>query len=236
MIDDLAKAFLGQRLTGEIQAMWLFNLVKKTSPNANICEIGTLYGFLTAVLAMACKESSRRVFTIDHMMGFHCMAQKDRPKCIYIDFVDNMIRHGVWDKIIPFPMKSHGHLDLSVYKSEIELPIEMIRDDYFQANDLLVAMEVEFELIYIDGNHTYENVIKELETYSKFLRPGGLICGDDCHIHDHKASFFQSFLYNKDYFDQSKKTVAMAMLEFFSGNNEFDPVESPMNQFCFSRL
>lgn len=36
-----------------------------------------------------------------------------------------------------------------------------------------------FDLLFLDGNHKYEFVIKELELGWDCLRPGGILCGDD---------------------------------------------------------
>lgn len=223
-----------RRLTGEIHAKWLFGLTKKTSSDAAICEIGTLYGFLTAAIGLACIGTDRRIVAIDHMIGSHCMDMANRPKCIYRDFIDNMIAIGVWDKIIPFPMKSHSPLDLSIYEKDKEVPVGVRDSQYLQASDMLLLMDAEFELIYIDGFHSYENVLQELKLYSRFLKPGGTICGDDCNAYG--KPFLQSFLNDKDSFEQlPARAVAMAMLEFFNNNDEFEPIDVPSNQFGFMK-
>lgn len=36
-----------------------------------------------------------------------------------------------------------------------------------------------FDFIYIDGNHTYDNVIKDITLWYPKLKKGGLLCGDD---------------------------------------------------------
>lgn len=36
-----------------------------------------------------------------------------------------------------------------------------------------------FDLVYIDGDHTYEGVVKDLEAWFPKVRKGGMICGDD---------------------------------------------------------
>jgi predicted O-methyltransferase YrrM len=33
--------------------------------------------------------------------------------------------------------------------------------------------------VYIDGNHQYEYVLKDLKTFFPLLKEGGIICGDD---------------------------------------------------------
>jgi len=197
-----------KRLTKNRIVKWLFGLAKVTSDDAWICEIGTLYGSLTAAMALACADTNKRVFTIDHMIGGYCMDMSLREPCIYLDFVDSMISLGVWDKVVPFPMRSN------------------------QADHLLLLMGAQFELIYLDGDHSYENVLSELVRYSCFLKPGGIICGDDCNAE--QRPFYESFLYNKSFFEP--QAVAKAMLEFFDGNDDFEPIIVPTNQFGFRKL
>ena len=36
-----------------------------------------------------------------------------------------------------------------------------------------------FDYIYLDSNHSYEHVIKELPKYWKYLKKGGMFCGDN---------------------------------------------------------
>ena len=36
-----------------------------------------------------------------------------------------------------------------------------------------------FDWVYIDGNHSYPAVLKDLEFYSRHVKRGGFLCGDD---------------------------------------------------------
>ena len=36
-----------------------------------------------------------------------------------------------------------------------------------------------FDWVYIDGNHSYENVLEDLQHYLPFVKSGGFLCGDD---------------------------------------------------------
>jgi hypothetical protein len=221
-----------RRLTGPGQARMVFDFVKQTSNDAWICEIGTLYGFITAVMGLACLGSNRRVVTIDHMIGLHCMDMITRPKCIYTEFVDNMIYLGVWNKIIPLPMKSFGDIDIEDLKEEL-LPLEMLRSSYLQAFEMLVTMGIKFEYIYIDGNHNTENVLGELERYTTILKKGGIITGDDCEVYG--KNFKETF--EKRTAPSTINQVAKAVFEFFPGKeDQFEPVEVSGNQFGFKKL
>ena len=43
----------------------------------------------------------------------------------------------------------------------------------------VVFPEKYFDWVYIDGNHSYENVLEDLRHYLPFVKTGGLLCGDD---------------------------------------------------------
>ncbi|EKO36047.1 methyltransferase domain protein [SAR86 cluster bacterium SAR86E] len=42
--------------------------------------------------------------------------------------------------------------------------------------------EESLDLIFIDGNHTYDYVLSDLRNYWPKLKPGGVLCGDDFHM------------------------------------------------------
>jgi len=207
-----------RRLTGENQAVWLYDLVQQTNNDAWICEVGSLYGYLTVVLGLACIGTNRRVAAIDHMIGSFCMDMETRPKCIYQDFVDALHKFGVWEKVIPFPMKSYGNNAILKHKHEPVLPLELIKTEYLQAHEMLTIMNIEFELIYLDGNHLEENVYNELCLYTKLLKIGGVIGGDD-------------------YMPKTPlKGVAKAVQDFFQGNDDYKKLDVPGNQFGYKRV
>jgi hypothetical protein len=54
---------------------------------------------------------------------------------------------------------------------EIEIHREYSEDVNFKKNY--------FDWIYVDGNHSYRHVKKDLEHFLPFMKRGGFICGDD---------------------------------------------------------
>jgi len=52
----------------------------------------------------------------------------------------------------------------------------------FSANT--VFAEKYFDWVYVDGNHSYENVLEDLRHYLPFIKNGGLLCGDDYGAND----------------------------------------------------
>ena len=76
-------------------------------------------------------------------------------------------------------------------------------------------MNMDFELIYIDGNHSYLNVFAELTLYTELLKLGGIIAGDDY---------------------PSSQGVKAAVQEFFQENEAYEVMGVPGNQFGYRRI
>jgi hypothetical protein len=56
---------------------------------------------------------------------------------------------------------------------EVEI-CRMLSDEWFKKYS-----DVELDWIYIDGDHSYEGCLRDLENALKIVKPGGLILGDD---------------------------------------------------------
>ena len=79
--------------------------------------------------------------------------------------------------------KEHDHIDfdkvLEYYKERISALkstawLRMTSDEYFRDNKVF-----KFDFIYIDGDHTAEQVAKDAENAWKVLKPGGILAFDD---------------------------------------------------------
>ena len=76
----------------------------------------------------------------------------------------------------------------------------MTSDKYF------AECKIEFDIIYVDGLHTYEQVKKDADNAWKFLKPDGIIIGHDI---IHKGNFI----------NDSDCGVAQAFAEFMNEKN-----------------
>lgn len=196
-------------LCSEMTGSWLFDLVKQTSNDAIICEVGAFYGYITSILGHACLGSDRRVFSIDHMIGGQCDFS-EWTKCIYLDYVDNL--KPVWDHIIPFPIKSR------------------------EAFKLIDLMAPRIELLYLDANHNENDVWNELGSYNKLIPVGGIICGDDCLPKDNPHSFNEMWE-RGDITEFYHQGVSQVVWEFFYRNPRFEVLpDVPGNQFGFRKV
>ena len=55
--------------------------------------------------------------------------------------------------------------------------VEILREDSLSASKRFKNSSLDF--VYVDGNHDYEFVLKDLETWFTKVKPGGIIFGDD---------------------------------------------------------
>jgi hypothetical protein len=55
---------------------------------------------------------------------------------------------------------------VTIHRAPSQLAAQGFKDGYF-------------DWVYIDGNHQYEFVTADLESFAPKVRPGGLLCGDD---------------------------------------------------------
>jgi len=53
------------------------------------------------------------------------------------------------------------------------------------------------DFVYIDGNHQYEYVKKDIESYWRILKKGGILAGNDTQIPDVSRAFWEFVIKNK---------------------------------------
>src|SRR4029079_15653750 len=74
---------------------------------------------------------------------------------LYYTFLANVVRAQLTDFITPFPNTSEN------------------------AAVVFRALNINFDLIYIDGVHEYEGATRDINTYYDLLSENGLLIGDD---------------------------------------------------------
>jgi predicted O-methyltransferase YrrM len=136
-----------------------------------IVEVGSWKGFSTAILAKTVTDYHGSVFAIDHWMGNEETWNYDvaRNYDIYSIFKRNMISLGIWDIVHPLVMDSQTASQIF-------------------ANGIL-------DLVFIDADHRYEYVKKDIVSWLPKLKKGGILCGHDCEG------------YYSRYPDEIKKTI-----------------------------
>ena len=81
--------------------------------------------------------------------------------------------HGVWpENTNPKEIKENAIKYLAQYNDKIVWIFKLSEDAVNDIDELL-------DFVYIDGNHRYEYVKKDIELYLPIIKKGGLICGHD---------------------------------------------------------
>jgi predicted O-methyltransferase YrrM len=145
----------------------LTRLVRELKP-AVIMDVGVWTGMSTATLAKAQAEAAPNGITIaiDTFLGSPEHWTPNRPvnnslrflfgqPRIYDIFLSNMVLAGHADRVLPICQTSEN--------AAVILRREKIIPD----------------LVHVDAAHEYESCLRDIKTYYDFLRPGGVLLGDD---------------------------------------------------------
>ena len=105
----------------------------------------------------------------------------DKPiKCYGIDLFDDTYGHYLKDKI------SLERTTLNISKNNFKSEVELIKGNSTN-NDTINELKKKLEgnkidVLFIDGDHSYEGVKKDFLNYSDFVRSNGLIILDDFNL------------------------------------------------------
>jgi predicted O-methyltransferase YrrM len=135
---------------------------------AKIVEVGTWKGASAIHMAKLCVEAGIEtdILCIDTFLGAsglwlrpgyaeEMLKMQNGMPTIYATFIRNVIDAGLTDVITPLPLPSRV------------------------AATVLVKRRITADLIYIDGDHSYEGCLEDLRNYRPALAPDGLILADD---------------------------------------------------------
>jgi hypothetical protein len=137
---------------------------------ALVIEVGTWKGASAITMAGAAKEAGlpTHVLCVDTWLGalefwneqsdpdrYRSLKLKHGYPSVYYQFLANVARRGLQDRITPFPQTS-------------STAAMWLRMHGFTAS-----------LIYIDGSHEEEDVYSDLTDYWELLENGGVLLGDD---------------------------------------------------------
>ncbi|WP_423241845.1 glycosyltransferase 61 family protein [Limnospira fusiformis] len=145
-----------------------FRILIETIKPQIIIEVGSWKGHSAILMAQNLRDlnlNSSRVLCVDTWLGSlehwekevwrNQLYLKHGYPSLYERFLSNVIRSGLKDYIIPFPM------------------VSATAAAFFDRN------EIKADLIYIDAAHDYESVTNDLHNFYPLLSQGGIIFGDD---------------------------------------------------------
>ena len=136
-----------------------------------IFEVGSFLGASAIVMSEVCKKNFNikpEIVCIDTWLGSidHWFSDEYRNDLkikngypnIFYQFLGNVLRFGHQDCIVPFPCTS------------------------LDAAKFFLKEKITADIVYIDGAHDYDSVLRDCFFYYDVLNPGGVLFGDDFHI------------------------------------------------------
>ncbi len=134
------------------------------------------------------------------------LARVYRPK-VYVEL--GLYVGETWHKVIPYAEKSFGVdiVDRSIRGGEIHI---QTTDEFFQHFDQ------EINMAFIDADHCFESVLKDLKNVSKLLHPQGVII-----LHDTDPE-------NDRLFDKGYCGDAYKIVELLQGSEEYNSITMPV--------
>ena len=134
---------------GLIDMINWINTIRPTS-EMRIIEIGSYVGESTMIFA----EHFKEVVSVDPYINDY-------------DLDDAACHHARFDKVYE-----------QFIRNTLSVPnIKSIKET--SQNAFSILKEQEWDMVYIDGLHTYEGVSYDIEHYKSIIKPGGFVCGHD---------------------------------------------------------
>jgi predicted O-methyltransferase YrrM len=130
--------------------------VDKANDGDNFLEIGCFLGKSTEYLCRKIKNSNKKInlFVMD-------LFEAQSIECKHIDCVQ------VGDDLLP------------IFKENIKLYLDFVTILKGDSQILHTSIKEKFSFIFIDANHEYESVKKDLNNYYAKLNEGGIFAGHD---------------------------------------------------------
>jgi cephalosporin hydroxylase len=153
----------------------IYDLAVSTAPlGSALVECGSLWGQSTAYLAEAAKIANKdlRVYCVD------MWDEREDSGCWMFDPVREAEQH-----IEPVIHAQHGNNCFRAFAFFIERtklspdPLRILRMSTFEAAPLLAPLKP--WLVFLDDNHDYEHVIREIPSWIPCVADGGIIAGHD---------------------------------------------------------
>jgi predicted O-methyltransferase YrrM len=132
------------------QEKFLFDAVKRLPNDAVIVEIGSFTGRSTISMALACKGTDRRIYSIDTWNGNDA---DFNIRDFYLNWAGNVIRNGVEAHVLPL-----------VGLSSVVMPLWK-----------LVTNGKKIDMLFIDGSHIYRDVVSDFYHSYEHVNDGGWI-------------------------------------------------------------
>lgn len=144
---------------------FLFQLAADAPADAQVVEIGSWMGASTCFLAAGLKGPGAKVFAVDNFKGLS-MCGED------VAWYQRHFRQLGMQSTLEIFRANFAALGLSARA-------EPVVSDSLAAARSLAAKRGTIDLIFIDGDHSYEGCKADIEAWLPFLKPGGVAAFHD---------------------------------------------------------
>lgn len=118
-------------------------------------------------------------FRVNYLYGLYELCEKYVQDNFII--LELGVNNGVSTELFCKYAKSVKAVDIHLTQDLREVLSRNKNLKFYQQNfiDFYKSNVEKFDLIYIDGSHTYEDIKTDIFNCLKFLKPGGFLCGHD---------------------------------------------------------
>ncbi len=178
-----------KQMAVEEQAVVLSTLAESVARSGcRLLEVGTWCGDSAMVLGEIAKRHGGHLYCVDWWKGNvgTDLEKIASARDVFSIFWERVREHGLEDVIIPIRGKSED------------------------VAGILAAGT--FDFLYLDGDHRFESIRQDIADFAPLVRPGGVLCGDDCEgrMTDFDAVFLEAGK-NQDYFESVHCGVVLAV-------------------------
>ena len=135
-----------------------------------ILEIGSWAGGSAITWSDAIKKfngGNGSVICVDPWIRY---TQRDFSKAKVCEIMDEALKTGEIIDLFFHNIRASGHEDVvRLIKGRSDEILPLLRPN-------------QFDLAFVDGNHSYQQVLKDLENATPLVRDGGILCGDDLEL------------------------------------------------------
>lgn len=204
------------------EGAWIAKQAKKLPVGAKVLEVGSWHGRSSRFIADNLPEGGQ-LWCVDTWIGssgepeMHGSAHYDRGDHAHQWWWCNLQEHMLAGRVIPVRMHSDN------------------------AAHTLAYLKMEFDMIFIDGDHGEEGIKTDVEAWTPLLKEGGLLCGHDYYKENegpfwvHVRQCVESRFPNVEkaatsiWYTRPEK-VKSAVYDCFPLNDELDLLEVQLNE------
>lgn len=144
---------------------YLFQLAADAPAGAQVVEIGSWMGASTCFLAAGLKGAGAKIFAVDNFQGLSLCGED-------VTWYQRHFRKLGTNSTLAIFRENFAALGLAARA-------EPVVSDSRAAADTLAAKRGTIDLIFVDGDHSYEGCKADIEAWLPFVRKGGVMAFHD---------------------------------------------------------